>query len=105
MNARRKVLLITQGTLVQVYADRQTDVKHVVAPLMQGSAGEIAAELYIESRLPYPYRDFYFPGNLRIQCIAEPCSVLDLYWRDVDLSIVREAKRLRCDMEVVECRV
>ena len=93
---REKVLILRgegdTGPWMEVYGPKYLDVHVRAVPHIASRSGEELALDFVEATLKRPYRDLYWPGNLRWQGVVEtvkPSDIIDAYYhrqliRDLD---------------------
>lgn len=92
----KSILLVHAGGHIQLFGDQLLDVRVIDVPHVQSVRAEILIEQWIESELPRPYRDIYFPGNLRASGnVRTDYTVADLADREYDLGFVAGLNELQ----------
>lgn len=89
MDPAKKVLVVLSSDgCVEYYGEEGVSVKVVVKPHAETVDGEILAERYLETKLPWSWRELYVPGNLKARDVARRVEPMDLLHAKMDLELI-----------------
>ena len=73
----------------EVFADRHVRVHLEQLPTTGTPEGEILAEQFIETQMPRPFRELYYPSNRRLLERVTPIKPTDIARRLADVELFR----------------
>lgn len=95
---RRKVLVVSHGDWLEVFAEEDVDVRIVHMPRLPDTESDefqITAETYLEGTLPENYKRLFFQGNLRVADVTRCPSPRELADRSWGLDMIQSADKAK----------